>query len=339
MRDVFCSSYGRQAARRLRAVVVAIAVATLFVPVAARAAGSTLPPEVGYNYGLTESPRIAAMGGALRATSNSSDALYINPANMATTRVYHITALGQIWPEASRQSYGLSIVDSGSATRLAGGLGAAWNRQDPDGVDRTSWDVRFALAYPFSEHFFVGVAARYLSLHQDGFPRGMFDLRPSQAAAGLDGDPIVKNITFDAGVTVKPVNELSLSLVGANLTDTGYSFLPLTFGGGIGYGTRDFTLEADVLGDFTTYSDTKVRAMAGGEYLAGDHVPVRLGYRYDQGQKSHAITGGIGYVDNAYAVEFALQRVVSGDPATAIIIGFQYHVDGAGGGGDAYDAE
>lgn len=326
-----------QARRAVAAALVFISQA--LVAATAVADPSSLPPELGYNQGLTESPRVAAMAGALRAFSNSTDALYLNPANMASTRVYHLAALAQIWPEAKRQSYGLAVVDSGSSTRLAGGVGGTWNRQEPDGVDRTAWDFRFALAYPFSEVFFLGVAARYLSLHQEGFPRGLFGLRPSQASAGLASDPIVKNITFDAGVTVKPLKELALSLVGANLTDPGHSFLPLMFGGGVGYGTRDFTLEADVMGDFTTYSETKIRAMGGGEYLAAHHVPLRAGYRYDQGLQNHMVTGGLGYLDTAYAVELAIQRVVSGDSATAIILGFRYHVDGAGSAGSDYDAE
>jgi opacity protein-like surface antigen len=204
-------------------------------------------------------------------------------------------------------------------------------------VDRTAWDLRFALAYPFSDLFYLGLAARYLSMRQEGFPRGLYGLGPSQASAGLAGEPLVQNITFDAGVTVKPVKELALSLVAANVTDPGHSFLPLLFGGGVGYGTRDFTIEADVMGDFTTYSDAMVRAMGGGEYLAAHHVPLRLGYRWDQGMQNHTVTGGIGYLDTAYSVELAVQRVVSGDPGTAVILGFRYHVDGAGQSQDNYD--
>src|SRR6185369_1746079 len=224
--------------------------------------------EVGYNYGQTENPRIGGMGGALRAFSTSTEALYANPANMAATRVYHIGALAQIWPEASRQSYGIGIVDSiVSASRLAGGLSATWNRQDPDGVDRTSYDLRFGLAFPFSEHFFLGGSAHYLSLKQAGYPSGLYSLRPSVAAAGLNDKAIVQNITFDAGMTLKPIPELALSLVGTNLTNPGNGFMPLGLGGGIGYGTSDFTVEADVVGDFTTYEKTKARAMLGGEFL------------------------------------------------------------------------
>lgn len=304
--------------------------AVMLVAVHSKAA-SEVPPEVGYNYGQVESPRVAALGGALRASSNSTEALFINPANMAVSRVYHIGALAQIWPESNRQSYGLGIVDSiVSASRLAGGLGGTFNRQDPEGVDRTSFDVRFALAYPFSEHFFMGGSGHYLSLKQAGFPRGIYSLVPSQAAAGLNDSAIVQTLTFDAGLTLKPSQEVAISVVGYNLTDPGSSFLPLMLGGGASYGEKDFSIEADVVGDFTTYETGKVRAMGGGELLLGDHFPLRGGYRYDQGAKSHAISGGFGYIDKAYTLDFSVGRVVSGDAATIIVIGFKYHVESTG---------
>jgi hypothetical protein len=326
MRDASgLSEMKRSAARALVATIV-VAASTR-----ASAAPSSLPPEVGYNYGQIESPRIAALGGALRASSNSTEALFINPANMATSRVYHIGALAQIWPEASRQTYGLGIVDSiVSASRLAGGLAGTFSRQDPEGVDRTDFDVRFALAYPFSEHFFMGASGHYLSLKQSGFPKGIYQLGPSQAAAGTPDSAIVQGITFDAGMTLKPADEFALSLVGYNLTDPGTGFQPLMFGGGASYGTKDFSIEADALGDFTTYDTGKVRVMAGGEFLAGDHFPLRAGYRFDQGPLSHTISGGFGYIDKAYTIDFAIGRVVSGGSATIITIGFKYHVESTG---------
>ncbi|HEX3593691.1 MAG TPA: hypothetical protein VHU80_01280 [Polyangiaceae bacterium] len=305
--------------------------ALVAVSTAARADPSKLPAEVGYNYGQTEAPRAAGMGGALRAFSNSTDALFMNPANMAATRVYHLAGFAQIWPEASRQTYGAAIVDSiVSASRLAGGLAASWTGQDPSGIDRSNFDVRFALAFPFSDHFFLGATGRYLSLKQNGYPKGLYDLPPSLASGGEHGSTISQGITFDAGATLKPIEELAISVVGSNLSNPGTSFLPLMFGGGAAYGTSELTLEADVLGDFTTYGSTKVRAMAGGEYLVGDHVPLRLGYRYDQGQVSHTVTGGLGYIDSAYSIDLSIQRSVAGPSSTAIIFGFQYHVESGG---------
>jgi opacity protein-like surface antigen len=303
----------------------------------ALAAPSSVAPEVGYNYGLTETPKIAATAGALRSTGNATDALFVNPANMATTRVYHLGAFASIWPQASRQTYGGAIVDSVvSSARVAGGFGGSFTRQDPDGVDRKIIDLRFALAYPFSDTFFVGAAGRYASVEQDGFPRGLGDVRPSVAAAGLEDDAIVKTFTFDAGMTLKPVDELSFSVVGYNLTDTGHGFLPLMLGGGAGVGMDIFSIEADLLGDFTTYDDASIRGMLGGQVLLGGHFPLRLGYRYDDGAADHTVTAGAGYLDDAYAVDLSLQRIVAGDSLTVVVLGFTYHLESTGltGGGD-----
>jgi hypothetical protein len=290
-----------------------------------------VPPEVGYNYSELETARTAAVGGALRAFSNSLDAMQINPANLAATRVYHIGGLAQFWSGANRQSYGLAIVDSVvSKSRLAGGVSANWLFQDPDGVDRRALDLRFGLGLPVSDKFLVGASGRYLDLSQDGFPRGRGLLPPSVAAAGLPEESIVNEITFDAGFTIRPNENLALSFVGNNLTDPGHALLPLMFGGGAGYGSNQFTLEADLVGDFTTYEETKLRGMGGFEFLAAGQYPLRLGYRYDQGQSSHALSGGVGYASKEFAFDFSLRRIFGDNAATAFFFGLKYHVESLG---------
>ena len=175
-------------ALRVCAWLAVCAGAVAVFPSGARADPSDLPPEVGHNYGQIETPRTTAMNGALRAFANSTDALFVNPAGMPVARVYHIGALAQVWPEAARQSYGAAVVDSVvSSSRVAGGLGGTWTLQDPDGIDRTSTDLRFALAYPFSEQFFVGAGMRYLWLEQNGYgPLGR------SAASGGTAPPHVR---------------------------------------------------------------------------------------------------------------------------------------------------
>ena len=311
---------------RARLSVLACALVVSFVS-RARADKSHVPPEVGYNYQEIETPRLTATNGATRALSSSAEALFDNPANMSAARVYHLSALAQIWPESRRQSYGAAAVDSvGSSARVAGGLGATYNTQDTDGINRKWTDVRFALSYPFSEQFYLGVAGRYLRLTQNG----QGPLGASAASSGLAGERIVSAIGLDAGATFKPTGGLALSVVGVNLNNPGNGFQPMSIGGGIGFGKELFSIESDVVADFTTWDRTTVRAMAGGEYLAGDHFPLRAGYRYDDGAKSHSISGGLGYVDTQFAAEVAVRRVVSGDIATAIVFGFSYHLDSGG---------
>lgn len=288
---------------------------------------SELPPEVGYNYNEIETGRVAAKNGADRALGSSVSALFENPASMAASRVYHAAALLQLWPEASRQSYGLAAVDSvGSSSRLAGGVGATWTRQDPEGVDRTATDLRFALAYPFSDKLFAGVGGRFLWLSQNG----PGPLGPSYASGGLDNDKILKNFAFDLGLTLKPGGGLAFALVGNNLngSDTGYQ--PLTLGGGVGLVKDKFGIEADLVADLVTWDTTKVRGMAGAELMLGEHAVVRGGYRYDQGADSHSASLGLGYIDKVFSADAGVRRVLAGDAVTAIVLSFTYHLESTG---------
>lgn len=300
-------------------------------PGSVRAEPSELPPEVGYNHSELETARTAALGGALRAFGTSVDALHTNPANIAAARVYHIGGFAQFWSAASRQTYGLAIVDSVvSRSRLAGGISANWLFQDPDGVDRSAMDLRFALAFPVSDKLLIGATGRYLDLSQDGFPRGRDVLPPSLASGGLAQESIVRDITFDAGITVRPNPNLSLSLVGNNLTDPGHGLLPLLFGGGVGYGSSSFMLEADLVADFTTYGEAKLRGMGGVEILVAGQYPIRLGYRYDDGPESHALSGGLGYMSREFSFDFGLRRVLGDLATTAFFINLAYHVESLG---------
>ena len=209
---------------------------------------------------------------------------------------------------------------------MGGGIGATYNTQDTDGINRKWTDVRFALSYPFSDQFYMGVGGRYLTLSQSGYG----PLGASAASGGLVDKHIVSGFSFDAGATFKPTDGLSLSIVGTNLNNPGNGFQPMGLAGGIGFGKDLFSLEGDVAADFTTWDRTTVRAMAGGEVLLGDHVPLRGGYRYDDGAKSHSVSGGLGYVDTTFGAEVAIRRVVSGDPVTAVVFGFTYHLDAGG---------
>jgi hypothetical protein len=301
---------------------------------------SKLPPEVGYNHSEIEWPRTAAMGGALRAFSSSVEALQLNPANLAATRVYHVAGLAQFWTDSNRQSYGASIVDSVvSRSRMAGGVSANWVFQDPDGVDREAMDLRLGLALPISDKLLVGASARYLDLKENGYPRGLDVLPPSVASSGLDGGSIVKDITFDAGLSLRPAPGLGISVVGQNITDPGHGFLPLLLGGAVGFGTNVFTIEGDMMGDFTTYEETTWRYMLGGEFLAAGTYPLRVGYRYDEGQESHALSGGIGYAAREFSFDLSARHVFGDESLTAFFIGLKYHVEslGVGSGGNDYE--
>jgi len=308
-------------------VGLACACAGLGLSSRALAEPSKLSPEVGYNYNEIETARVAGTAGADRAFSNSLSALFVNPANLAVTRVYHLGAFAQIWPEASRQSYGAGAVDSVvSSARVAGGVGATYNFQDSDGIARKWTDLRVALAYPVSDQFFLGLGGRYLWLSEDG----LGPLGTSLASAGLPGKRIVRGFALDAGATLKPNEHFSISIVGNNLNnpDTGYQ--PTSVGGGIGVAFGDYSAEADLVADFTTWDRTTLRPMLGLEGLIADHFEARLGYRYDDGAKSHGLAGGVGYIERNFDVDLSVRHTVAGEAATALVFGFVYHLEATG---------
>lgn len=309
---------------RLRATVLTTLLA-LALTSPAYADRSKLPPEIGYNHGDVEDARWAATSGALRANGSGITGIWGNPAGLAVAQVYHVGALAGIWPEAKRQSYGIGAMDS-VTSRLAAGLGFVWSDQDPDGLKRESRDLRLALAYPFSPQVAFGMTGRYLHLQQDG----LGPLGQSYASGGQEGEAMLETFSFDAGLRVSPTEMFSFGVLGTNLSNPGHGLQPTTVGGGLGIGSREFFIEGDVLADFTTWQKTTTRAMAGAEYLAGGSFPLRLGYRFDSGAQSHAVSGGLGYIDPSFSVELGARRAVAGDKYTAIMFTVQYFVESSG---------
>ena len=268
------------------------------------------------------------MGGGLAATGASTVALYQNPANMELTRVYHFEFESAFSPEARRYDLGGAIVDSANG-RFGGGIGANFGMLDPDGIHRSWTDFRVALSYQLGDHVSLGLAGRYLGVDQDTAvgPFGSGDL----ISSGTPTKPLAQYLTFDAGLTITPVQGLHIAFVGHNLTDLGVSLAPTTVVGGIGYDSHVFAVEADVLTDFTTWQTEQVRVNAGGELFLGEHVPIRLGYRFDEGTNTHALSAGLGYIGQQWSAEYSARRDIAGEhPATMMSLSLRYFYDSTG---------
>jgi hypothetical protein len=327
------AALGRPIRAHSRTITLAAALAAATVVRVAAADPASTSPEQGYDLGEIEGTRSLAFGGAQTALGTSTTALYLNPANLALARVYHFEALAAVSPEAQRQSYGGAVVDS-STSKLAGGVAGTWNLQDPNGINRQWTDVRLGIGYSLGDRFAVGAAGRYLRLSQ---ATGTGPLGSSPVSDGLSSSPVLNTLTFDIGATLIPVDGFKIAAVGKNLTNPGTAFAPTTVQGGIGYGSEIFSIEGDVLGDFTTYSAVRARVMLGGELFLGGHVPIRLGYRYDDGTKTNALAVGLGYVESSWSFEVSGRHDVSGDhPSTMIVasVRFFYNPEGTGAGVD-----
>jgi hypothetical protein len=317
------------ASHRAVASAVASAIAITVSATNAQADPSTTSIEQGYDLGEIQHPRSVGMGGAMQAFGGSTTAVFVNPANLPLYRVYHLEGLAAFSPEARRQSYGGAIADS-STSRLAGGFGGTWSQMDPDGIKRQFADLRLTLAYPLGDRVSLGVTGRYLRVTQrvDSGPLGA-----SLASNGTKDDPIFSAFTFDAGAAVSVSENIRLAVSGRNLTAPGTALAPTALAGGIGWSNQTVTVEADSLIDFTTFGSARARGMLGGEVLVADRFPLRAGYRYDAGMKTHAASLGAGYVDRKFSFEVGGRRDVAGDhPATLISVGFRFFIDSGGAG-------
>jgi len=309
---------------------IAVAVVLLIAARDANADPSTTTIAQGYEAGEVQHPRSIAMAGAQQAWGGSTNAVFTNPANLPLYRVYHLEALGTFSPEARRESFGGAIVDS-STSRLAGGFGGTWSQMDPDGIKRSWTDLRLVLAYPLGDRFGLGLTGRYLRVGQR---TGAGPLGGSLVSDGTKDDPLMSEFTFDAGAAVSITDSIRLGVTGKNLTATGTAFMPLQLAGGAGYSNGTLTLEADELIDFNTFGTARGRTMVGGEVLVADRFPLRGGYRFDAGMKTHALGLGAGYVDKKFSIEIGARRdIVADHPSTMISIGLRFFIDQAGGGG------
>jgi hypothetical protein len=312
----------RSTTRTALALSGALAALGLSLSAAAQEIGGISVP-FSNNYAENETARTAAMGGALRALGSGTAGMFLNPASIALTHVYHVEGILQTTPEVGRLMAGGVVIDSiMNRYGLAGGVAVLGGFLDPDGTDWTTLDLRFALAYPISDKLYIGVAPRYASLTQ-----GSELAPPTGGGAGDQSTLHLHAFTLDAGITVKATDAFALSIVGQNAVSTHRGILPTMIGGGVAYGTRDFTIEVDGIADLNSYSSVKARLMAGGEVLIADHFPIRLGYRFDQGAELHALSAGLGYVGKEFAVEASVRRTLSSPGATMIVVGLAYHLE------------
>lgn len=287
---------------------------------------STTSPEQGFDLGEIQHPRSVSLGGAQAALGTSTSALLSNPANLVYSRVYHFEGLAAFSPEARRQSYGGAIADS-STNKIAGGIAGTWNVMDPDGAKRTWFDIRSAAAYPIGDKLSIGLTGRYLRMET---PVGVGPFGASLASSGTPEIAALNRLTLDAGLTLAPIEGLKIGMVGKNLTNLGTGFAPTTLTTGIGYAASVFSIEADVLLDFTTWGTTKTRTMIGAEAFVADRFALRGGYRYDDGLKVHAASFGLGYVDKKFSLEVGVRRDFADNPSTMLGLGLRYFYEAAG---------
>lgn len=261
-----------------------------------------------------ETARGLGMGTGTRASVAGTSAVAYNPANLTLAPVYHLESFASYVPNDRAWMYGGAVADS-VTNRLAAGFSMHGVYGNEDRNYR-GFDSRLALSVPFSDAIAIGVAGRFVRLRSR-----------TENENGDRVGPGVKAFTLDVGVRVTPVAGLHIAFVGQNLVPTESALAPMLLGGGVSYSYETlFTIGMDVLVDLTTFDSAELLLGGGAEVLIASQVPLRLGFRRDQGRELNQITAAIGYVDQKVGLDVALRQDVNGPKETQLVFAFRYHV-------------
>lgn len=267
-----------------------------------------------------------ALGTGAIASAAASHAQADNPANLPFSRQYQIESFLLYDQTFGRFGIGGSVTDA-VTSRLAAGFSARTLLGSNDAGKNKGWEGRVGLGFPIIEQLSIGLAARYANFTLAD-PRALPERPPAENEAP-DQKYKLKGFTMDAALTLRPVPGLSISGVAYNIIDKDSPLAPLMVGGSIAFGSAGLTLGADMLVDLNRHAyfeGGKLLAGGGIEYLAGGALPLRFGYRFDQGRDQHAITGGVGYVEERFGALFSMRQTISGQSETTLIFAAQFFV-------------
>jgi hypothetical protein len=273
-----------------------------------------------------ESARGVALGSGMRANAAASQAIADNPANLPQGGLAHLETFFGYQPTIKRMGVGGAVVDS-MTSRLAAGLSARGLFGDNDAGDNSGWEGRAALGLPIIDLLSVGIAGRYSNFTVSD-PKARPEHAPQE---GMPPDRTfkLKGFTMDAAATLHLLRGLSISGLGYNLIDTGSPLAPMMVGGGLAFTAGAISLGGDALVDLNKhklFSGPKLTVGGGLEYLAQSVAPLRVGYQYDNGRHQHAITAGVGYVDQRFGAQLSLRQVLGDAKETTLFSAVQYFI-------------
>lgn len=261
-----------------------------------------------------ETARGLGMGSGARAGAMGVSALAYNPANLGVGEFYYVEAISTVIPgDDTTWTLGSAIVDS-VTSKLAVGTNY---RGVFGGEDREykGWDWRTAIGIAASKAFGLGAAVRWAKIKS----------RTDEDDQRLG--PTLNSVTMDAAIRITPISWLNLAGLGYNLIRTHSPLAPQMTGGSVSLAPMEsFSLGGDMLWDLTTFDDPKIIAGGGVEYLAAGQVPIRAGYRRDQGRNLNQITASTGYASAKFAAEMSLRQTLGSEKETYLLFMMRYAV-------------
>lgn len=249
--------------------------------------------------------RALGMGGALRGAATGDAGPMLNPSGMALARAYAVEAAYQMDSGTSGHRPHVSVVDSTSGFNLAGGLYYTYLTAKPGSSKISGHEAGASLSVPFGQRIFIGGQLKYFRL-----------LNESLLDVGPPPDQRIHGFTFDLGATVRPLDIVTLGVVGYNLADRNTAAAPLALGfGGSVMPLPGLIITADSVIDFTTYDDTRgnlTSFMGGAEYSTATGIAVRAGGGKNGQRDAGYVTAGASAVSEVGAIDIGVSRDLSG---------------------------
>lgn len=275
-----------------------------------------------------ESTRGMALGTGARASAASTHAQADNASNLVVGPLYHMESFIGYQPSLKRVALGVALVDS-MTSRLAAGASARMLLGDNRAGDNAGWEIKGGIGIPIVNMLSVGVSGRFVRYTLSD-PNARPE-KPVEMGEEPDQSFKLKAFSLDANFTLRPIPGLSLAGLAYNMIDTKSPLAPRMVGGSaaFSFGRSGFGLGGDVLVDLNShklFDGVKLQMGGGMEYLMEGRIPLRAGYLYDQGREQHAVTGGVGFVEQQVGVHLSLRQVVSGGNDTTLMGALQYFV-------------
>jgi len=256
-----------------------------------------------------ETPYTLGMGTGARAGATGTSALAYNASNMGATNAYHIEAFSQVIPGGGDAYWtiGSSVTDSSTSKYVS--LGTSF-RGIFSGTDRrySGWDWRTAIGVQAIEQLGLGLGVRWGRMN-------------AETSEGERLGPSFSGVTLDASLTITPIPMLKLAGLGYNLIKTHSSLAPQMAGGSASLvPVEAFTIGADVLVDLSTFEDPELLIGFGAQFIAGEMVPLRFGYRRDNGRELNAITAGAGFNKGKFGIEASIRQTLGSEKETYLVV-------------------
>jgi hypothetical protein len=260
-----------------------------------------------------ESARGIALGTGVRATSVSTSALAYSPGALSLGNLYHIEGNIDYIGAGDAVALGGGVVDS-STSKLGAGIGLRGFLSGDGGYD--GLDGRVGLGLALSDAFAIGLAGRYITVSTD-----------RMEGDDTTSETLAQGFTMDASLRVIPADGLQIDVAALNFIDLEESEVPVTIATSLAFAVADsFSIGADLLADLSTFDKASLIVGGGLEFLAGNAIPLRAGYRGDLARESHAVTAGIGYIDAQVGFDIGLRQDVAGTDETRVMAAMRYFV-------------